>query len=280
LRSRGAVGAPGVGTRAGWERWGRVAGAGDEDLLAVGELAGEVDGVEVGAGGDPAGGVDGVVDPAAGGEAEQAGVADVAGDVDGQAARGVGSRRGAGLGPRQGLARTHGGPRTGAARPPVAILAAGGVRQRGRPCRRSAAQVRRGPDPHEPGDQQRRQGEEGDRDPLPAGTGQQCADPGPGTLGQQERRRRLRHGAPSGWGGLPPEKLAASAARRFSLSTPPDRRAARGPAVPAGARPGRASGGGGARAGSRDPGYGAECKLVRNAAPGAWARAPIGPSPG
>src|SRR5206468_11602491 len=53
----------GRGGRAGRGVWRRrgcgVAGAGDADLLAVGEPAGQVDGVQVGAGGAAPGGPDG-----------------------------------------------------------------------------------------------------------------------------------------------------------------------------------------------------------------------------
>src|SRR4029450_889341 len=56
-----------------------VAGRWPPALFAVGELAGQVDRVEVGARGGAAGGPDGVLDPAPGRQADQAGAAGGAG---------------------------------------------------------------------------------------------------------------------------------------------------------------------------------------------------------
>src|SRR5215207_5218012 len=94
-----AWGGGGVGRGCG------VAGSGDPDLFTVGELAGEIDRVQVGTGGHAAGGTDGVVDAAAGGQADQAGAADPAGHMDGHLAGGRGRGRRVGRGPGQGLVR-------------------------------------------------------------------------------------------------------------------------------------------------------------------------------
>ena len=104
LRSRGADGVrQGSGGAWGEGRGGRRDP--DPDLFAVGELAGEVDGVEVGAGGHAARGPDGVVDPAAGGQADQARSADLTGHMHRDPILRPGRRGRVGRRPGQGLVR-------------------------------------------------------------------------------------------------------------------------------------------------------------------------------
>ena len=93
------------GSRRAWgEGWGGVAGTRDPDLFAVGEPAGEVDGVEVGAGGH-ARGPDGVVDPAAGGQADQPGRRTRPATCTATRSLGPGRRGRVGRRPGQGLVR-------------------------------------------------------------------------------------------------------------------------------------------------------------------------------
>ena len=176
LRSRGADGVPPrlpVAVPASGGGRG-VAGSGDPDLFAVGELAGEVDGVEVGAGGRAAGGPDGVVDPAAGGQADEARPADPPGHVDRDPIPGPGLRRRGGRRPGQGL-----------------------VRRRDRPlAARAAGQPGRGPGPHDPRPRHGGQGEQRDRHPLAPGPREHRPDACTPAFGRQDERRRLRHGPP------------------------------------------------------------------------------------
>src|SRR5829696_8710764 len=197
VEQRGRGGAEAARGHGGVGRGCGVAGGGDSDLFAVGELAGEVDGVEVGAGGGATGGPDGVLDAAAGGEADETGAADPAGHVDGQLV-GCGRRGGVRRGSGQGLVRW--GDR---------FLAA-----------RRTGQAWGGPGPDEPAADQRGQGEQRDRDPLASGTGQHRAHPGTETVGRQDERRRLGHDTPSGRRS-PPKNLTTSLAAWFALSTPP-----------------------------------------------------------
>jgi len=93
-----------------------VVDVGDDDLLAVGDLAGEVDPAEVRFGRGAAGGLDGVADPRAGGNLHHAGLGHLAGDMDdhrragGHRARGRSRRAITRAGP---MRATHGPTRRG-----------------------------------------------------------------------------------------------------------------------------------------------------------------------